>query len=143
MRRVLQMTSLAAWLLTGCGVVVLSIGAFFLTARPPLLPEDLRFMGATAESITAALPALSRWLRRVFWVLGGFISTTGVLVIYVANTGIRSDGLNAVLVLGAAGITSLGWMTVVNFMLRSASRWGLVAVDGFWTISLVIAVTAR
>lgn len=99
-------------------------------------------MSITAENITAAVPALSRWLRRVFSVLGGFISTTGVLVIYVANTGVRSGNFGAVVILAVAGLASLGWMTVVNFIIRSAFRWGLVALDGFWFISLVIAVIA-
>jgi len=58
--------SLAAWILTGCGVALVGIGVFFLTARPPLLPEDARFMGSTVEHILDAVPDLSRWLRRVF-----------------------------------------------------------------------------
>jgi len=42
------------------------IGSFFLTVRPPLLPEDARFMGSTAEQVVDAVPGLTRWLRRVF-----------------------------------------------------------------------------
>jgi len=63
--------SLAAWILMACGVALILIGLFFLAARPPLLPEDARFMGSTVEHIVDAVPALSTWLRRVFWVLGG------------------------------------------------------------------------
>ena len=33
-------------------------------------------MGSTVEHILDAVPALSIWLRRVFWVLGGYIATT-------------------------------------------------------------------
>ncbi|MBA3338596.1 MAG: hypothetical protein H0T54_02385, partial [Geodermatophilaceae bacterium] len=71
------MISLAAWILTGCGGTLVAMGVFFLTARPALLPEDARFMGSTVEHIVDAVPALDTWLRRVFWVLGGYIATTG------------------------------------------------------------------
>lgn len=60
------MTSVAAWLLTACGGALVLIGSFFLTVRPPLLPEDARFMGSTAEQVVDAVPGLTRWLRRVF-----------------------------------------------------------------------------
>ena len=50
------MTSVEAWLLTACGVVLALIRAFFLTLRPPLLPEDARFMGSTAKHITERSP---------------------------------------------------------------------------------------
>lgn len=45
-------------------------------------------MGSTVDHILQAVPALSMWLRRVFWVLGGYVATTGVLVMYIANTGV-------------------------------------------------------
>lgn len=57
------MTSLAVWLLTGCGVALILIGGFFLVLRPPLMPEDVRFMGVTTEAILGAFPGLSTWLR--------------------------------------------------------------------------------
>lgn len=58
-------TSVAAWILTTCGVALVLIGGFFLALRPPLLPEDARFMRSTAQQIADAVPALSIWLRRV------------------------------------------------------------------------------
>jgi hypothetical protein len=64
-------SSLAAWTLTSCGAALVLVVLFFLVARPPLLPEDARFMGRTAEQITDAVPGLSIWSRRVFWVMGG------------------------------------------------------------------------
>jgi len=44
-------------------------------------------MGSTIEDIVKAVPTLTTWLRPVFWVLGGYIATTGALVVYVASTG--------------------------------------------------------
>lgn len=137
------MTSVAAWLLTACGVVLALIGAFFLTLRPPLLPEDARFMGSTAEHIIGAVPTLTTWLRRVFWVLGGYIATTGVLVVYVASTGVRTGNAGALAVLALAGVTSLGWMSAVNFMIRSDFKWALLALDGLWITGLLTAAAAR
>ena len=137
------MTSLAAWILTACGVTLVLIGGFFVAARPPLLPEDALFMGSTAERIVAAVPGLPRWLRRVFWVMGGYIAATGVLVVYVADTGVRSGDAGALVVLAVAGVTSLGWMTAVNFMIRSAFRWVLLGLDGIWALGLLMGLMAR
>ena len=105
------MTSVAAWLLTACGVALALIGAFFFTLRPPLLPEDARFMGSTAEHIIGAVPTLTTWLRRVFWVLGGYIATTGILMVSVANTGVRSGDPGAIALVALSGVRSVGWMS--------------------------------
>ena len=137
------MASLAAWLLTGCGVALVLIGGFFLVLRPPLMAEDTRYMGVTVENIDRDIPRLGRWLRRVFWVLGGYIITTGVLVVYIASTGVRSGDVGAVAMIAVAGIISVGWMSVVNFMIHSDFRWALVCLDGIWVCGLVLAVAAR
>ncbi|MHA6781781.1 hypothetical protein ACVGOW_12420 [Pseudonocardia saturnea] len=141
-RSQMPMTSMAAWLLTFCGGALVVMGGYFLVARPPLLPEDARFMGSTAARILDAVPGLSTWLRRVFWVLGGYIATTGVLVVYVANTGVRNGSAGVLAVVAVAGITSLGWMSAVNFMLRSDYRWVLLVLDGVWALGLLLAVAS-
>ena len=135
--------SMAAWILTACGVALVAIGVFFLVARPPLLPEDARFMGSSVEHILDAVPALSRWLRRVFWVLGGYIATAGILVVYLADTGVRTGSPVAIAVLAMAGVTSIGWMSAVNFMIRSDFRWALLGLGGLWLLGLILAVAAR
>jgi len=71
----------AAWLLTACGVALALIGAFFLTF-----------------AFTAA-------------VLGGYIATAGILVVYVANTGVRSGDPGAIALVALSGVTSVGWMS--------------------------------
>jgi hypothetical protein len=135
--------SLAAWILMACGVALILIGLFFLAARPPLLPEDARFMGSTIEHIVDAVPALSTWLRRVFWVLGGYVATVGVLVVYIAGTGVTTGSAGALAVVAVAGVTSIGWMSAVNFMIRSDFRWALLGLDGLWILGLLLALTAR
>lgn len=136
------MASLSAWVLTFCGIVLVGIGGFFIARRPALLPEDDRFIGLTTEEISGAVPGLANWLRHVFWVLGGYIATTGVFVLYVANTDLRSGSGGAIAVLAVAGMSSIGWMTVVNFLLRSDFKWALLALDLVWAVGLVLAVAA-
>jgi hypothetical protein len=136
-------TSPGAWLLTACGATLVFIGGYFLAARPALLPEDARFMGSTVGHIVAAVPTLSSWLHRVFWVLGGYIATTGVLVVYVARTGVRTGSTGALAVLTVAGFTSIGLMSAVNFMIRSAFRWALLGLAGMWALGLLLAVAGH
>ena len=66
------------------------LGLYFVFLRPPLLPEDPRFMGTTLEEVQASAPGLQIWLRRVFWVMGGYMFSTGLLTCYVAVTSFRA-----------------------------------------------------
>ena len=58
------------------GIILMGLGLYFIFIRPPLLPEDNRFMGMTVAQIQSTMPGLLTWLRRVFWVMGGYIFTT-------------------------------------------------------------------
>lgn len=137
------MISVAAWLLTICGVSLVGIGGFFVLARPPLLPEDVRFMDSSTAHILGAAPRLGAWLRHVFWVLGGYVATTGILVLYVTNTGLRSGSVGALAALTLSGLTSIAWMSAVNFLIRSDFRWVLLGLALVWALGLVLAVIAR
>lgn len=69
-----------------------------------------RYMGSPAGQILEAVPGLALWLRRVFWVMGGYIVTTGALVLYVANTGLRAGDTGALGMLALPGQhRSGGW----------------------------------
>lgn len=70
---------------------------------------------------------------------GGYVATTGLLVVYVSRTGAATGSAGTVAVLTVAGVTSIGWMSVVNFMIRSDFRWALLALDGLWMLGLVLA----
>lgn len=135
------MISTVAWLMTVCGVALIFIGGYFVLARPPLLPEDARYMGSPTGQILEAVPGLAMWLRRVFWVMGGYIVTTGVLVLYVANTGLRAGDAGALGALALANATSLGWMTAVNFMLESHFKWALLGLESIWVVALLLGLT--
>lgn len=134
---------LAAWLLTFCGVALVGIGAYFVFARPAVLPEDFRFIGTTQPDLNAAVPGLARWLKRVFSVMGGYIASTGVLVTYLANTGVRSGAGGALAVLTLVWATSIGWMVLVNFLIGSDFRRPLLALAGIWAVALVLAAVNR
>src|SRR5512144_2060278 len=71
------------------GILLVGTGSYFIILRPPLLPEDTRFMGVAAAQLDPIRPQLEAWLTNVFWVLGGYILATGVLTITLAATSIR------------------------------------------------------
>lgn len=120
------------------GFILAGLGIYFVVLRPPLLPEDPRFMGASLETIQAAVPGLATWLRRVFWVMGGFMFTAGLLTMHLALTSFRARSPGAAAVAALTGMTSIGWMVVVNFMIASDFRWLLLAFTLPWAIALVL-----
>lgn len=132
--------TIAAWLFGAGGVLLIGIGAFFILVRPPLLPEDLRFLGRSGGEIDEFVPQLRMWLRRVFVVLGGHALTVGILTIFVAATSVHDGDRAAVVVLALAGATSIGLMAVVNFMIRSDFRWALLGATGLWVAALAAAI---
>ena len=132
--------TIAAWLFGAGGVLLVGIGAFFILLRPPLLPEDLRFLERSEGEIGQFVPQLRKWLRRVFIVLGGHALTVGVLTVFIAATNVREGDGAAVVVLTLAGATSIGLMAVVNFAIRSDFRWVLLGASGLWVVAAAAAV---
>ena len=121
------------------GIMLMGLGLYFIFIRPPLLPEDPRYMGTTLAEIQATLPGLLIWLRRVFWVMGGFMFTTGLLTTYIAATAFQQLARGARFVVALAGLTSIGWMVVVNFMINSDFKWLLLAFNLPWIAALVLS----
>ena len=121
------------------GVILMGLGLYFIFIRPPLLPEDPRFMGTTLAEIQATAPGLLIWLHRVFWVMGGYIFTTGLLTAYIAFTAFPQLTRGARFVVAQAGLTSIGWMAIVNFMIDSDFKWLLLAFNLPWIVALVVA----
>ena len=56
MHRPTKAQSVSTWVLVGCGVWFIAPGLEFAASRPPLLPEDPRFMGNTLAQIRAEMP---------------------------------------------------------------------------------------
>ena len=120
------------------GLLLIGMGLYFLFLRPPLLPEDLRHMRTSLAEIEASLPGLLVWLRRVFWVMGGYMFTTGLLTVYVALTVFRARERGVVLVVALAGLTSIGWMAAVNFLIDSDFKWVILGFALLWPLALAL-----
>ena len=130
-------------LLTLNGIILMGLGLYFVFLRPALLPEDPRFMGTTLAEIETSLPGLLIWLRRVFWVLGGFMFATGLLLLYVAQTTFRAHLTSARFIVAFAALSSIGWMAVVNFMIASDFKWLLLTFNLPWISALILSLGER
>ena len=108
------------------GFLLLAMGVYSIFIRPPLLPEDLRYMKITLPVEQDKMQGLQLWLRKVFWVMGCYIFTTGLLTIFIAFTSFRTRTSGAYGIVALSGISSIGAMTVVNFMIGSDFKWVLL-----------------
>lgn len=133
------MADVGAWSLAACGLVVVGIGVFFVAFRPPLLPEDRRYIAAPGPAFDAVLPDLGRWLKKVFWVMGGYMIATGILTIHLAPFVVRGGSAIAWVIAVAAGVASVGLMAAVNFLLRSDFRWALLGLASLWASAAILA----
>ena len=114
------------------------MGAYFIFLRPPLLPEDLRYIGLSLPAIQNSIPNLLDWMQKVFWVMGGYIFTTGLITVFVAQTAFRLRTEKAFVLVLITGITSVVSMTIINFILDSDFKWVLSSFTLPWIISLIL-----
>ena len=103
------------------------MGLYFIFVRPPLLPEDVRYMALPATQFDIVKPALETWLTNVFQVMGRYVLAPGVLTITLAATSFRAHHWAAAAGALIGGGTSIGWMAYVNFVINSDFRWVLLA----------------
>jgi hypothetical protein len=82
--------TLSSILLALAGTALVGAGLYFVFLRPPLLPEDVRYMGLSAVELDAVRPRLDAWLTQVFRVMGGYVIATGVLAVALAATSFRT-----------------------------------------------------
>jgi hypothetical protein len=130
--------TLSSILLALAGVTLVGAGIYFLFLRPPLLPEDIRFMGLSAAQLGPVRPRLEAWLTHVFQVMGGYVLATGVLTITLAATSFRTHQWGAGIGALIGGTASIGWMAIVNFMIDSDFKWSLLAMALLWAASLAV-----
>jgi len=128
---------LSKWTFVACGIWLMVLGGYFMFARPPLLPEDLRYLGSSASQIEVLLPHLASWLQNVFTVMGGFIAGCGVLLIFVSVSAVPQYLRGTGAVLGCAGLLTVATMSWTNFVLDSDFRWLLLAPPIAWLFGLV------
>ena len=129
--------SLSAILLALSGVTLIGAGLYFLLLRPPLLPEDLRYMGLEPTHVAGVSPRLEAWLAHVFRVMGGYVLATGVLAITLAATSFRLHERGAGLGALIGGAASIGLMAITNFTIGSDFKWTLLGMAAPWAASLV------
>ncbi len=128
---------LSMWIFVACGIWLVGLGGYFMFARPPLLPEDLRYLGSSAIQVEMLLPQLAPWLRNVFTVMGGFIAGSGVLTIFVSVRAIPQYLQGTAAALGIAGVLTVVTMSVTNFVLDSDFKWLLLAPAIAWLLGFL------
>jgi steroid 5-alpha reductase family enzyme len=111
---------------------------YFIFLRPPLLPEDVRYMALPAAQFDLVKPRLESWLAHVFQVLGGYVVATGVLAVTLAATSFRAHHKGAAIGVLIGGAASIGWMAVVNFVINSDFKWVLLGMALLWASSLFV-----
>jgi hypothetical protein len=131
-------SQLANGLLWACALWLVLLGLYFALLRPPMLPEDLRFIGMQTNSDT--VPAgLSRWLQVIFVVLGGFMISNGLLLAYILRSRHAAHPLQMKWILAAAGLCSVGLMSLINFEIGSDFRWLLLLPPIAWGAGLLLS----
>ncbi|MES2431665.1 MAG: hypothetical protein V4556_12065 [Bacteroidota bacterium] len=128
----------SASVLAFAGLLLVGMGIYFVFIRTALLPEDVRYMQTTSSIIKQTIPQLSGWLQKVFWVMGSYILTTGLLIIFISLTSFRKRISGAFGIIAVTGISSIGSMTVVNFMISSDFKWLLLTFTLPWAIALIL-----
>ena len=116
----------------------MGLGLYFGVLRPPLLPEDLRYLNRSLAQIEMGAPAMTAWLRHVFWVAGGYMFATGVVTLHVALTTFRARARGAAVVVTVAGAASVGTMALVNFLIASDFKWPLLLLALLWVLVLAL-----
>ena len=126
--------AVSAWMLGACGVWLVGLGLYFIFLRPPLLPEDARFMGTSLVQIHAAVPGIDAWLKKVFTVMGGFMAGCGALTIFVAGTAMPARLKGTSWAVGFSGAAGVALMSATNFALVSDFRWVLLIPALVWLV---------
>ena len=133
----------STWMLIACGIWLVLLGLYFIFLRPPLLPEDTRFMGSSLAQVRAAVPGLEDWLQRVFIVMGGFMAGTGVLTVFTACVAMPSRWKGTSWAIAMSGALTVALMSAINFDLRSDFRWLLLVPALVWLAGFALHIARR
>ncbi len=107
--------TLSSIVLILAGIALIGTGLYFILLRPPLLPEDIRYMALPAAQFDIVRPRLEAWLTYVFRVMGGYVLATGVLTVTLAATSFRAHQPGAAIGALIGGAASIGWMLSFSF----------------------------
>ena len=133
----------STWMLIACGIWLVALGLYFIFLRPPLLPEDTRFMGSSLAQVRAAVPGLEGWLQRVFIVMGGFMAGAGVLTVFTACVAMPSRWKGTSWAIAMSGVLTVALMSAINFDLHSDFRWLLLVPALVWIAGFVLHIARR
>ena len=133
----------STWMLIACGIWLVSLGLYFIFLRPPLLPEDTRFMGSSLAQVRAAVPGLEGWLQRVFIVMGGFMAGVGVFTVFLAWVAMRSRLIGTSCAIAIPGLLTVALMSAINFDLHSDFRGLLLVPALVWLAGFVLYISRR
>ena len=128
----------SASILALAGTLLVAMGIYFIFLRPPLLPEDLRYMKTSLSAITNTVPGLPGWLQKVFRIMGSYIFTTGLFTVFISFTSFRNRLPGIFVIIALTGMSSIGSMIVVNFMIGSDFKWILLICSLPWVFSLIL-----
>jgi hypothetical protein len=131
------------WIFVACGIWLIALGGYFILARPPLLPEDLRYLGSTAIQVEVLLPHLASWLQNVFTVMGGFVAGCGVLTVFMSVRAVPRNLPGTGIALGCAGLLTVATMSWTNFVLDSDFKWLLLAPATLWFAGVAAYILER
>lgn len=134
---------ISIFLFVACGIWLIGLGLYFIFLRPSLLPEDLRYMETSIGDIQSALPGLERWTNRVFTVMGGFMTGSGLLTILAAMNATLVREKRTWIFLMLAGLFTVGTMSLTNFQLNSDFKWLLLIPALLWVTGLVFPIFIR
>jgi len=95
-------------------------------------------MGATLKEVKHNIPGFLNWLPKVFLVMGGYIIITGILTVFMSYTSFRTRLPGAFIITFLAGITSIGLITSVNFIIGSDFKLPLLFFALLWTFALIL-----
>ena len=134
---------ISTWMLIACGAWLVGLGLYFMLLRPPLLPEDPRFMGTTLAQVRTAVPGLESWLQKVFIVMGGFMASVGVLTVFVATVAMPPRLRGTLWAIALSGALTVLLMSATNFALSSDFRWVLLVPALVWLAGLVLYIAGH
>lgn len=75
--------------------------------------------------------------------MGGYIFTTGLVAFYIALTSFRTRAPGVAAIVAVAGMTSIGWMAAVNFLIDSDFKWLLFGFGLLWASAVALSWTGK
>lgn len=75
--------------------------------------------------------------------MGGYIFTTGILTIYVSLTSFRARASGSFVIVVVSGLSSMGVMTFVNFIIDSDFKWILLLFMFPWFLALLFYIMKK